>query len=176
MPPKQTLQVTDYLEKEERMLKNHQGCLRPVSFPPNECTPAVEQLIFDHELKKGQVRTVEQGFVETLVRSFRANKPDFLQLHVWFEQGVCHVPLRVQIFFVAASGNNNFVRFAYLRKIVPSCITPYSLSKRQIRGYRWATPAGCCKEDRPGGCRGGEATTALHPEVQVPGAEGWDGP
>jgi hypothetical protein len=34
------------------------------------------------------VREVEAPFVETLVKSFRDNKPDWLHLHVWFEQGV----------------------------------------------------------------------------------------
>ena len=89
MPPKQTLQVTDYLEKEEKTLRNSHGSLCSHEHARNTDFHVFDQLIFDHDCKKGQVRTVETDFVNTLVKSFRANKPDILNLHVWFEQGVC---------------------------------------------------------------------------------------
>ena len=50
--------------------------------------PDGDQLAFDLDLTKGQVRKVKPENKDALVASFRRSKPESLILTVWFEQGV----------------------------------------------------------------------------------------
>ena len=57
--------------------------------PPHDWrSPTAEELALDENQSRGQVRTVDAAHVHDLKVGFTRNRPDVLDLVVWYEAGV----------------------------------------------------------------------------------------